>query len=186
MTAYWTLPHGRLVTPWRRVQKGFTLLEVLVVVFIVGIILSVAVISIPADKEKALQTEAERIDALIGLAQQEAIIRDRELALEVKSDGYRFLIQDEASWTPMPDSNFRPRSLEEPMQLELVMEGIPLLTRDEGQDSDGEDDQAPRIFILSSGELSQFTISVAHPEVPVEFLIHGDISGRHSVEKKAK
>jgi len=187
MSPYAKLPDGRLVAPWRRAQAGFTLLEVLVVVFIIGIVLSVAVISLPADHEKALQTEAERVDALIGLAQQEAIIRDRQLALEVKTDGYRFLIQDGTSWTPMPDANFRARSLAEPIQMDLIIDGAPLLKQDQGDDTadKDEDDEAPRIFVLSSGELSPFTLSLTHPDVPFEFLIHGEISGRHTVEKKA-
>lgn len=173
------------IAPRRRPQAGFTLLEVLVVVLIIGIVLSVAVISLPADHEKALQTEAERIDALIGLAQQEAIIRDRELALEIKEDGYRFLIQDGETWTPLSESSFRERTVEEPIRLDLIMDGVPLLQRDDNATTTGEDDTNPRIYILSSGELSEFTISVKNPDVPVEFLVHGDISGRHAVEKKA-
>jgi len=184
MITYETLPEGR-ATRWLRTQAGFTLLEVLVVVFIIGIVLSIAVISLPTDHEKALQTEAERIDALIGLAQQEAIIRDREIALEVKTDGYRFLIQDGAAWIPMPDANFRPRTLEEPMRLDLVMDGVPLLKLDPDQGADDDNETRPKVFILSSGELSEFTLSVRHPDVPVEFLIHGDVSGRHALEKKA-
>jgi len=184
MNTHETLPDDRMVAPRLRRQTGFTLLEVLVVVLIIGIVLSVAVISLPADHEKALQTEAERIDALIGLAQQEAIIQDRELALEIKRDGYRFLILENDAWTPMSDSSFRPRTLEEPIRLDLIMEGIPLLAQDEEQGRGNANDKNPRIFILSSGELSEFTISVRRPDVQVEFLIHGEISGRHTIEKK--
>ncbi|MBI1195617.1 MAG: type II secretion system protein GspH [Gammaproteobacteria bacterium] len=184
MNRHGTRPDDRTLAPRLRHQAGFTLLEVLVVVLIIGIVLSVAVISLPADHEKALQTEAERIDALIGLAQQEAIIQDRELALEIKKDGYRFLIQDGETWTPMSDTTFRARTVEEPIRLDLITDGVPLLQRDNAEDTTNTEDTSPRIFILSSGELSEFTISVRNPDVPVEFLVHGEISGRHTVEKR--
>lgn len=79
----------------RLTQRGFTLLELLVVLVIVGIMLGFVTLNAMPSSRQALQNEAQRIALLLQLARDEAIVRNRPLAFEVDQYRYRFWILDE-------------------------------------------------------------------------------------------
>jgi general secretion pathway protein H len=68
----------------RRRATGFTLLEILVVMFIVGIIVGFAVLSADGRAgEDRLQHEAERLKALLDIAAEDAIVYGVEIGLDL-------------------------------------------------------------------------------------------------------
>ncbi|HEX7985074.1 general secretion pathway protein H [Duganella sp. 1411] len=82
----------------RRPGQGFTLIELLVVMVILGITLGIVSLSaMPGQKQSMLQ-DAQRIALLLQLARDEAIVRNRQIAFEAGSDGYRFLIRNDKQW----------------------------------------------------------------------------------------
>lgn len=84
-----------------RAARGFTLVEIMVVMLIIGITLGmVSVNAIPSPRQN-LQAEASRIALLLQLARDEAIVRNRLVAFEADSDHYRFLVRNEKSWDPV-------------------------------------------------------------------------------------
>lgn len=86
----------------RHPQRGFTLLELLVVLVIVGIMLGFVTLNAMPSQRQALQNEAQRIALLLQLARDEAIVRNRPIAFEVDQYRYRFWIRDENNaWQPI-------------------------------------------------------------------------------------
>lgn len=82
--------------------RGFTLLELLVVLVIVGIMLGFVTFNAMPSERQSLQNEAQRIALLLQLARDEAIVRNRPIAFEVDQFRYRFWIRDENNaWQPM-------------------------------------------------------------------------------------
>lgn len=79
-------------------SRGFTLLELLVVIMIAGITLGMVSFNAMPDEHKLLQYDAQRIALLLQLARDEAIVRNRPISFEAEADRYRFMLRDENSW----------------------------------------------------------------------------------------
>ena len=76
-------------------EGGFTLVEILVVVAIIGIVLAIASVNLLPDDRRTLETEAERVALLFELAQDAAISGGDELAWQADSLHYAFYRRDE-------------------------------------------------------------------------------------------
>lgn len=102
-------------------QGGFTLLELLVVLVIVGIVLGTVSLNLMPSQQQTLQNEAQRIALLLQLARDEAIVRNRQVAFEADSDNYRFLVRNDQTWSPIgEDDLLRQRPFKSgPLQLLL-------------------------------------------------------------------
>jgi general secretion pathway protein H len=82
----------------QRLARGFTLLELLVVMVIAGITLGMVSFNAMPSARQVLQNDAQRIALLLQLARDEAIVRNRPIAFEAEPDRYRFLLRDENVW----------------------------------------------------------------------------------------
>lgn len=80
---------------------GFTLLELLVVLVIAGIMLGMVSFNAMPGEQQVLQKDAQRIALLFQLARDEAIVRNRPIAFEADSQGYRFLLRGDNEWQPL-------------------------------------------------------------------------------------
>jgi general secretion pathway protein H len=85
--------------------RGFTLLELLVVLVIAGILLGMVAFNAMPDERQALQSEAQRVALLLQLARDEAIVRNRPIAFEAEADRYRFVIRDGSTWQPVTEDD---------------------------------------------------------------------------------
>lgn len=133
---------------YHRSQRGFTLIELVVVIFIIGLIAGFATLSISQQSDVRLQTEAQRLQHLIRLASDEAITQTREYALQIGKEGYSFLVMGkEGKFVPVKDdAMFRAREFDPDFRVQLELNGEAVSF---------EADQAPpQIFILSSGEIA--------------------------------
>jgi general secretion pathway protein H len=79
-------------------SRGFTLLELLIVMVIAGITLGMVSFNAVPSERQVLQNDAQRIALLLQLARDEAIVRNRPIAFEAYADRYRFLLRDENTW----------------------------------------------------------------------------------------
>ncbi len=161
--------------------SGFTLVELLVVIFIVGIIATMATLSVgTATREKGLAKEVERIGDLVRLASEEAVLQNRELGLTFYESEYEFSYYDaeERLWVPLGAGSgpFEPREFPPETETELVIEGRRIaLDRErpvrkepppaERKRTDvvlgPKEEIKPQILILSSGDvLPRFTVEL--------------------------
>lgn len=94
--------------PAQRVA-GFTLLEMLVVLVIVGIIAGVASLSLTRNPRTDLREEGQRLALLFESADDEAQVRGHPLVWEANTQGYRFLERHADAWRPLHDALFAQR-----------------------------------------------------------------------------
>ncbi len=171
-------------------SQGFSLLELLVVIVIIGILISFTTLAIRgADPEDMIKEEAQRFNQLLQLAQEEAIFKGLEYGLAFTPNSYTFLVQLDNKWQHLDDDRLlRTRALEHNIEIELTLDETGVALKDPAAGSspvnmDGEPELTPQTFLLSSGEIT--------PEFKARFLIYGVaksyqvnafIDGKHEIK----
>jgi general secretion pathway protein H len=172
----------------RRPDSGFTLLELLVVVFIIGILVTMFTLSVGlTGGDRDLEREVDRLEALIKLASEEALMQGREIGMRFYVDGYEFASYQEdfldyrdpdpedaadlegeknpgtSEWVILGQHELLgPRRLPEQIELELEIDGRSIVLKpiEEKTDDDGDSEKEyrPQVRIFSSGDLLPFVI----------------------------
>jgi general secretion pathway protein H len=174
--------------------SGFTLLELLVVIVIVSVLFSFMTLAIRgASPEDAIKEEALRLNQLIQLALEEAVLRNTEYALLFSTHGYQFLQLNEDNWqTIEADKLLRKRELPLEMEIELSIEQVDVVIADMHEDSESEpggdaDEKTkkklqPQVFLMSSEEITpEFSARFIIPGVEESYIVNATMDGKHTV-----
>ena len=86
-------------------EGGFTLIELMVVLTIIGFISAAVVLAIPDPRGRVIE-DADRFAARVAAARDEAVVTARPMGVWVSASGYGFQRRDGAQWVPMEDKPF--------------------------------------------------------------------------------
>lgn len=165
--------------------RGFTLLEVMVVIVVIGIIATFAVVQIPAnDPAERVYAEARRLAAIMRQQWEEAVLLGQQRGIRVQHNAYTALVlsRDNKKWlsgealTDESGSTLPSRQLGDSFDLELVVEGRPIELKPVTGQTTGAGQ--PQILFLSSGELTEFELTLANRSAErTAYRLHGSING---------
>ncbi len=157
-------------------SNGFTLLEIMVVIVIIGIVLTFASLSIGRSTDRVVQEESQRLARLITLAAQEAVLQSRELALQFTPGGYEFVVFDKDQWRRITDDDtLRARRLPEGVRLDINVEGEAVAL---GKIDAEKPASQPRIYLLSSGEITPFQLTLQDKASGGSYQLKGGVGGK--------
>lgn len=86
-------------------EAGFTLVELMVVLVVMGLIAGAVVLTVP-DGRPRLADEAERLAARLVMAREEAVITNKSVDVAFTSRGYAFRKLVGGTWTPLAGASF--------------------------------------------------------------------------------
>lgn len=166
-------------------EDGFTLLELMIVIVIVAILFSFATLTIRSSSpEDLIKEEAYRLNRLIQLVLEEAVLKNTEYGLEFKTNSYRFLTYTDGQWLTVNDDKLlRKRELAEEMEIELIVEQTDIIIGEEAKATDEEDEEKkarPQVFLLSSEEITpEFSARFTLHGIETSYIVSGSIDGKH-------
>lgn len=190
-------------------QAGFTLLEIMVVVMLMGLLTAVLVSQGNwTSDDRQLEEEAARLEDTLALLNERSLFSGQLLALRLQTTGWTPLAYDriEGDFLPVDDTALKAHRL--PPSLELVWElddlgedqarlsdvaetlvqgdvmagtGEGLLDGEEGDESDQDDEVFPQVFFFPSGEVSPLTVTLrAYDDVEAEQRLRVSALGQFS------
>jgi type II secretion system protein H len=135
---------------------GFTLIEVLVVLALVGITLAVAVVNLAHDDRSTLRAEAARLAVALQHARDEAILTNGTIAWVDEGSGYAFVQRGaDGAWSTITDVYRLPAAVRlvslhagVPAPLALAVPGAPLRVTLETDDARAQIELALRASVV--------------------------------------
>jgi general secretion pathway protein H len=186
-------------------HSGFTLLEVMLVLLIMGLATGAVVLSYSGENgQDLLKKQTQRLQVVFNMASDFAVLNQRQLGLRVEDNNnsyYFMFLDEEQEWQKLElDNAFAEHRLPELFSLELFLTGLPWETEaslfnssvfyeelsvssDAVNIGDEEEKKLdpPQIFIFSSGEITSFSLTLAYEpefsnELPTYFRLNGQDS----------
>ncbi|AKS40940.1 prepilin-type N-terminal cleavage/methylation domain-containing protein [Wenzhouxiangella marina] len=163
-----------------RRARGFTLIEVLVVVAIAATLTALVVLRLgqwrsPDDPEYLL----ERLAARLNHQCEQAMFQARPRALRLSAAGYDVWQGTAEGWRPLPpDGPNRPQAFPEGLEVELEMSGYPVELAE--VEFDEPADIRPQIICQPLGELTPFRLTLSRDRL--RWRLEGQASGRLDIE----
>jgi general secretion pathway protein H len=144
----------------RGASRGFTLIEILVVMVIIGVITAGILLSVNiTGRDRELEKESDRLLALFSYAREQAELQTREFGVMFQDDGYEFLTYDprRAAWRSVfEDDALVARHLPDGLGFKLSVEARPVVLN---RPKDAKD-KTPQIMIFSNGDLTTFAATL--------------------------
>lgn len=156
-------------------QLGFTLIELMLVVLLIGLASTIVLMTVDDSKQKKLvKRSAHKMAALSNVALDQAVLTGRDYGMVLTGNKYHFVELVEQRWQAAQDILLQEQILEN-ISMTAEIEGFQWLPDQTDYSSSAlfterEVDQAlddqekphiPQLLILSSGEMTPFTITMS-------------------------
>jgi general secretion pathway protein H len=166
-------------------SKGFTLVEILVVVVIMAIVISFAILAIgTSGRDSQLDEETRRVEGLLSLLHERALLEGRDFGMRIEPTAYEFVVYDSHRdrWMPFDQENeFRRRTLPKGVSFQLQLDSrIVVIKAIDRSLSTDQAPAAPQLAIAASGEGTPFRLTLLRDGTTAKASVDGDALGKLS------
>ncbi|MBQ0797919.1 MAG: type II secretion system minor pseudopilin GspH [Porticoccaceae bacterium] len=173
---------------WQSTSRGFTLLEIMIVIVIIGLTTGLVVVSLGVLDQRRTVAEANRLKLALNQAADAALMQQETLGWFYQDDLKQYslkMLNQDAEWVQLTQVLFAPYTINNLCEItvtsEAISEAMPEVIEDLSNIED-DDSEQPAIIFLSSGEYSPFELNITNQK---ELLIQLSGDGFGSVEVKA-
>ena len=160
-------------------QQGFTLIEVMLVIVLIGVMVSAVQFTFSGNKpEQLLEQNSVRFAGVFDAAAEYGLLNNIELGLFVEKNTYQFLGYDGVNWSPIANNPmFEVFTLPEGIEITLQLDDLPieepllfdssLLINDDQEDNFTEAENKktiPQVYMLSGGDITPFSLTFSLAE----------------------
>jgi len=150
------------------VARGFTLIELSIVAFIIALMAAVAIVAIGSERhDEELVKESERLDALLDYVREQAELQTRDYGVRIGRTGYAFVVFDVIAdkWRMAEeDDALRERKFPEGILPTVVVEGRTIVLDKKREEDSGKkaiQDFTPQVMVFANGDLTSFEVTLA-------------------------
>jgi general secretion pathway protein H len=162
--------------------RGFTLIEILVVVVIMAIVISLAVLSISVTgRDTQIDQESQRIAGLIDMLHERALIEGHDFGLRLEPTAYQFVTYDtrRGLWVLLDqEREFRRRNLPPGLIFLLELDAREVVLQPIDPNLSSATPPAPQLAIAASGDSTPVRITLVRDQTKARALISGDSLGK--------
>ncbi len=145
-------------------QRGFTLIEIMVVVVIIAVVSVAVVSSLSGSDDRAARLQADRFMAVVNEVRDEAIIAGDNFILSVDERAGTYRFESVYSQIGSNDSLLKNRKVDSEVELKWdVFEAF-----------EDDLDAKPKVLISSLGEITPFEASFAGSDLKYVVLVNDD------------
>jgi general secretion pathway protein H len=171
-------------------SKGFTLVEILVVLVIIAVVISLTVLSVSATgRDSQLDDESRRIEGLVGLLHERALLEGRDFGLRIEPTAYEFVVYDSRRdrWLLLDqEREFRHRELPKGITFQLELDSQVVVIKAIDRNLSNGDPPNPQLAIAASGEGTPFRLTLLREATQAKASVDGDALGKISHENSNK
>jgi general secretion pathway protein H len=168
-------------------NKGFTLVEILVVIVIMAVLISLTVLTVSSTaRDSQLDEESRRLEGLVGLLHDRALLEGRDFGLRIEPTAYEFVVFDtrRGRWTIMDqEREYRHRQLPKGISFQLELDSQVVIIKPIDRTLATDDLPGPQVAIAASGEGTPFRLTLLRDATQAKASVDGDSLGKITREK---